>query len=295
VSDITVTARAVRVVAITFALLLSAAGGLYAQCELPSRSDEARLLAFYSGPIAFSPFRTPEVLEPAAIVAGLELVLIPNPSEELSGTGTCFTRQSPQADLAPSFVRPRFTFGLARGLELEASYVPPIRISGTEPNIASAALSWTRPLRSSWTGGAPRVMVRAHGTVGRVRGAITCPSSELQQSNPAAPCYGSRESRDTFEPNMFGLEAAAAWETVITGLAGYAGVGVNWLRPRFQVGFTDANGTVDTTRVFVDLTRFVVFTGVTWHAARPFEVSAQVYSVPEDVTAFRIAGAYKFR
>jgi hypothetical protein len=39
----------------------------------------------------------------------------------------------------------------------------------------------------------------------------------------------------------------------------------------------------------------VVFTGVTWHAARPFEVSAQVYSVPEDVTAFRIAGAYKFR
>jgi hypothetical protein len=282
-------------VTVAFALLLTPAGRMSAQCRPPSASNEARLLAFYSGPIAFSPFRTPEVLEAAAIVAGLEVVLMPDPSDRLTGTGTCFTRQTPTADLAPSFVRPRFTFGLARGLELEASYVPPIRISGVEPNIASAALSWTRPLRSTWTGGAPRVTVRAHGTVGRVRGAITCPSPELQQSNPAGPCYGSRESRDTFEPNMFGLEAGAAWETVITGLAGYAGAGVNWLRPRFQVGFTDANGSVDTTRVYVDLTRFVVFTGVTWHAARPFEVSAQAYSAPEDVTAFRIAGAYKFR
>jgi hypothetical protein len=283
------------VVFITFALLVTPAGRISAQCRLPSASNEARLLAFYSGPIAFSPFRTPEVLEAAAIVAGLEVVLMPDPSDRLTGTGACFTRQSPTADLAPSFVRPRFTFGLARGLELEASYVPPIRISGTEPNIASAALSWTRPVRSTWTGGGPRVTVRAHGTVGRVRGPITCPSSELQQSNPAGPCYGSRESRDTFEPNMFGLEAAAAWETVITDLAGYAGVGVNWLRPRFQVGFTDANGSVDSTRVYVDLTRFAIFTGVTWHAAQPFEVSAQAYSVPEDVTAVRIAGAYKFR
>jgi len=295
VNDFTVTVRAIRVACIAFGSLLTVAGQLSAQCRPRSESNEARLLAFYSGPIAFSPFRTPEVLEAAAIVAGLEVVVIPNPSEELRGTGTCFTQQSPQGDLAPSFVRPRFTFGLARGLELEASYVPPIRISGAEPNIASAALSWTRRVQSAWTGGAPRVMVRGHGTVGRVRGAITCPSSELQQSNPTAPCYGSRESRDTFEPNMFGLEAAAAWETVITGLAGYAGVGVNWLRPRFQVGFTDANGTVDSTRVFADLTRFVVFTGVTWHAARPFEVSGQVYSVPEDVTTVRIAGAYKFR
>lgn len=289
------TGRATRLVCIAFALLLTAVDRLPAQCRPRSESNEARLLAFSSGPIAFSPFRTPEVLDAAAIIAGLELVLIPNPPEELMGTGTCFTQQRPTTDLAPSFVRPRFTFGLARGLELEASYVPPLRISGAEPNIASAALSWTRRLQSSWTGGAPRIMVRAHGTVGRVRSAITCPSSELQQSNPTAPCYGSRESRDTFEPNMYGLEAAAAWETVVTGLAGYAGVGANWLRPRFQVGFTDANGTVDTTRVFVDLTRFVVFTGVTWQAARPFEVSGQVYSVPEDVTTVRIAGAYKFR
>lgn len=287
--------RAMRAVWIAFGLLFSAASQLSAQCRPPSESNEARLLAFYSAPIAFSPFRTPEVFDAAAILAGLEAVYVPDPAEELRRTGTCTTQQRFSIDPPPLFMRPRFTFGLARGLELEASYVPPIRTSGIEPNIASVALSWTRRVQSAWTGGAPRVTVRAHGTVGHVRGAMTCPGPLLQQSNPAAPCYGSRASRDTFEPNMYGLEAAAAWETVITGLAGYAGLGVNWLRPRFQVVFTDANGNVDSTRVFVDLTRFVVFTGITWRAARRLDVSGQVYSVPEDLTTFRIAGAYRFR
>ena len=56
-------------------------------------------------------------------------------------------------------------------------------------------------------------------------------------------------------------------------IALYGGGGVTWLRPRFQVGFTDANGITDATRVEVNLVRGAVFAGLTARLTRAFDVS----------------------
>jgi hypothetical protein len=287
--------RGLRTAGTALLFAVAGAGRVSAQCRPAENSNESQLLAFYSAPFTFSPYRTPEVLPAAAVVAGLEATFVPDPDADLRVPEACPGRPLFNMDPAPIFVRPRVTFALARGLELEASYVPPIRGAGIEAHIASAGLSWTTPLRSTSIGGAPRFVVRAHGTVGHVRGAFMCPPELLQQTNPAAPCFGPNESRDRFEPNMLGLETAAAWETVVTGLAGYLGIGVNSLRPRYQVRFTDVNGNVDSTRVAVNLTRFAAFSGVTWRANPHFELSGQVYSVPADLTTARLAAAYRFR
>jgi hypothetical protein len=68
----------------------------------------------------------------------------------------------------------------------------------------------------------------------------------------------------------------------------YAGGGVTWLAPRFRVGFADSRGFVDRTRVEVDLRRIAVFGGGSYHLAGIWSATAQVYSVPVDVTLFRL-------
>ncbi len=59
----------------------------------------------------------------------------------------------------------------------------------------------------------------------------------------------------------------------------YIGGGGNFLRPRFQVGFTDQLGHVDRTLVTVDLNRIAMFTGVSAELTNTVDLSAQAYGV----------------
>src|SRR5439155_27195964 len=133
------------------------------------------------------------------------------------------------------------------------------------------------------------LMIRLHGTAGNVKGAITCPRSQLQQTSPSSPCYGTNPSKDTFHPDMFGGEVAAGFAPGNGGLSFYGGAGANRIDPHFQVGFTDQAGNVDMTQVQLEnpATRAAVFGGVTALFRRIFDVGAQVYSVPADATLFR--------
>ena len=140
-------------------------------------------------------------------------------------------------------------------------------------------------------------MLRVHGTYGNVKGAITCPRSQLQQTNSAAPCYGTSPSKDTFHPDMYGGEVAAGFAPADRGISFYGGAGANRIDPHFQVGFTDLNGNVDNTQVELDkpLIRAAVFGGVTAVVKQILDIGAQVYSVPSDVTLFRIMGGVRIR
>jgi hypothetical protein len=184
--------------------------------------------------------------------------------------------------------------GLPAGFIFEGSYVPPIQLYDAKPNLGSFALSRAQRLPSAW-GGALTLLLRAHGTVGQVQGPITCPTKGLQTDDTAAPCFGTSPSNDTFHPYMVGGEGTLSLTTRDQRWAFWAGGGVNWLKPRFQTGFTDGNGFTDSTRVLVDLTRAVVFGGVTAHVTHAFELSAQVYSQPADVTTVRFAAGYIVR
>ncbi|HEU4641846.1 MAG TPA: hypothetical protein VFS44_05265 [Gemmatimonadaceae bacterium] len=281
--------------ALALAAMLAAAApaAAHAQCTPPKSSNEARLLAFYEAPIAFSTSAAPTPLPAGAVRVEAEVVPIPTPSAEISRTGYCFTSKNEHTRLAPVFARPRIVVGLPLGFAFEASYVPPVRVYDADPNLASFALSNVRRIPTAPTAPSLAVMLRAHGTIGRVRGPITCPAKGLQTSDDTLPCFGTRASNDTFHPYQFGGEGALSLTTRGGRWSLWAGGGVSWLRPRFQVGFTDANAYTDSTRVDVNLVRGSVFGGITAHFTPVVELSASVYAVPADVTTFRFGAGYR--
>jgi hypothetical protein len=260
---------------------------------VPKNSNEARLLAFYSAPISFSPASAPEHAEPWTVRLGAEGGPIPSPDSAIQRSGACFTKKSENTRLSPFFGRPRVTLTLPAGFALEASYLLPITVRDAEPNLGSAALSWAKRIRMASTGNSTDFMFRVHGTAGHVRGPITCPTKALQQTDVTRPCFGTKPSLDTFKPTMAGVEgilSTAAWDG---RLAFYAGGGENFLRPRFQVGFTDGLGSVDSTLIVVDLKRVTMFGGVTVEVTNALDLSAQAYGVREDGVTFRIGGGYR--
>lgn len=278
---------------IVLASLSLAAASAEAQCRPPRDSHEARLLAFYQAPLVFSMAAAPASVAAGELALGVEMGNVPSPSAELRRPEFCYQSHSEETTLTPVYGRPRVMLGLPVGVVLEASYLPPVTVGGATPHLASIALA--RPVELTVGRREVTFALRAHGTLGRVRGAITCPASALQTEDATVPCFGTRPSRDTFYPSMFGGEGALGVRARGGRVALYVGGGVTWLSPRFRVGFTDAAGNVDATEVEVNLRRGTVFGGVTWRATDAIQLSGQLYSVPEDVTTVRLTVAYGLR
>lgn len=266
-------------------------------CRVSAGSNEGKLLAFYTAPIVFSMAIAPEALQPASIRIGAEVEYLPKPPRAIEQTGACFTQKSEHTSLSPVFGRPRITVGGPLGFALEAAYLPPVTIARATPNLFSFAVSHANHFAAGPVSNGMTLMLRIHGTFGNVKGAITCPKSQLQQTSPSNPCYGTNPSKDTFHPDMFGGEIAAGFAPGEKGLSFYGGVGANRIDPHFQVGFTDLNGGVDTRPVELEspVIRAAVFGGVTAVIRRIFDVGAQVYSVPADATLFRLMGGFRIR
>ena len=276
------------------AFLLAGYGSAQAQCKVSIDSNEGKLLAFYTAPIVFSMAGSPEVLPPASLRLGLEGEYIPKPNPAIEQTGACFTQKSEHTSLSPVFGRPRITVGGPFGFALEAAYLPPVTIARATPNLFSFAVSNAHHYQKGPANGTT-LMLRIHGTFGNVKGAITCPESQLQQTSPSQPCFGTNPSKDTFHPDMFGGEVAAGFAPGNGGLSFYGGLGANRIDPHFQVGFTNGNGDVDQTQVELEdaVTRAALFGGFTAVIGRIFDLGAQIYSVPSDATLFRLMGGIR--
>lgn len=278
-------------------ILLAAQREATAQCRVQTNSNEAKLLAFYTAPIVFSMGTSPEELPPGSIRIGAEGEYIPKPDPAIERTGACFTQKSEHTSLSNVFGRPRITVSGPFGFAFEAAYLPPVTIARATPNLFSYAVSKAHHFAAGPVSNGTTLMLRMHGTFGNVKGAITCPQSQLQQTSPTSPCYGTSPSHDTFHPNMFGGEITAGFVPGSRGVSFYGGAGANRIDPHFQVGFTDANGNVDQTQVELEkpIIRATIFGGVTAIVRQIFDVGAQVYSVPADVTLFRLLGGIRIR
>lgn len=271
--------------------LTLAAAHAGAVCRVGKDTNEAKLLAFYSVPMIFSVGRAPS--EDFVLRIGGEGEPIRKPDPSIQRSGACFTSKTEHTSLSPAFGRPRITLRIPAGFTLEGSYLPPVTIADATPNLGSVALGNTTHLRMANT--LVGITLRGHYTFGSVKGPITCPRSALQSSSAEQPCYGTSPSKDTFHPNASGVDLIfSGWNHATkTGL--YVGAAENFLRPRFQVGFRDATGHLDNTLVEVNLNRTSVFAGVTRKIASVIDVSAEVYSVPVDVTTFRVGATWKLR
>jgi hypothetical protein len=269
---------------------LSVAAVLHAQCVPPAGSNEARLMAFYEAPIIFAPADGPMLLAPLHVALTGEVTGIPTPSASLQHTDFCYEAKQEGTHLSPVLPRLRVTLGLPFGFALEGSYLPPVTIDNAQPNFGSLAATWTGQVY-------PRVLVqvRGHGTIGITKGPITCPKEALQLTDVNAPCYGTKPSNDTFAPRSAGGDGTISYN--IPGadnrVTVYSGAGYTWLSPHFEVGFTSALGATDHTLVDIDLRRASVFGGVDVRLIQSFEVGAQVYSQPADLTTWRLTARYR--
>lgn len=260
------------------------------QCRPGKNTNEAKLLAYYSAPLAFSMVGpASHNLRNSARFLG-EIGPIPKPDPEIQKTGTCFTSKSENTSLSPVFGRVRLSVSLPYDIVIEGSYLPPVTIADATPNLFG--LSIAKSFRIPGATENMNISARAHAVRGNVKGPITCPGESLQSASALSPCYGSTPSRDTFRPGVTGLEVAfSVWSRDLVN-SFFAGVGENWLKPRFQVGFTSGTGSVDNTRVEVDLTRTALFAGFGRRLGRKLDATAELYSVPADVTLFRATVSY---
>jgi hypothetical protein len=265
---------------------------LHAQegCVPPEDSNEEKLFRALAVPMAYGPLLAPSAPAQGELSVALELTYLPTIDSATRTPTYCRPgKRAEDVNQLAVLPRPRLRIGLPGSFAFEGSWVPPIEVAGVESNLFGLSLERTVPLRSP----AIALRMRAHATFGEVHAAVTCPEDALD--DPDSVCFGGTESDDTYKPNMFGLDLSVGLPLGSEALRGYGGLGVNWLRPRFQVNFTDAQGVLDDTRVETNLTRFALFGGVTWRLGSRFSASGEVYAQPSDAVTGRVAIAYVLR
>jgi hypothetical protein len=288
--------RAGAAIGLAGALCALHAAALGAQCTPPANSNEARLLAFYEAPIEFSTADAPVRLAPGSVALTGELTGVPAPSANAQKTNFCYEATSDATHLSPLLPRLRIAVGLPFGFAVEGAYLPPVTIDNAQPNLGSLALSYTRSLLAPAdheSGIGLVLQLRAHATMGSVKGPITCPSSALQTTNEGAPCYGTIPSDDAFYATSEGGEGTLGITAPGGRFSAFAGMGYTFLSPHFRVDFTDLNDVTDRTLVEVDLQRAAVFGGVDVQIFRALDAGAEVYSVPADLTTWRLTARYR--
>ena len=262
----------------------SAAAQTTADCFPGPGSNEARTMAIFAVPLAFSGSASPARTPPGRLHLGLEVSSVPNVDPVTATPTFCRPDKGPEnTDLLFAMPRPRAWLSLPAGFQLEASWAPPIRVAEVKANLFGLAVSRATAL--------PRhgavLGIRLHGSFGVIKAPITCNDAALQDATSI--CYQGTRSDDSFQPNMLGVEAAVGWQ-LGAAIRPYVGAGYNHLAPRFRVNFTDQFGETDRRRVSVDLDRGAIFAGFTWSATAALGLNAELYAVPADAITARVAG-----
>lgn len=254
-------------------------------CRPSEGSSEARLLSFYSVPLAFGSALPTPALTVGQVALALELSHVPTPSADVRRIGECYSAKTENTALSAVLPRPRVAVGLPGGVVLEGSYLPPVTVADATPSLLGVALSFGLPRLG-------RVVVRGrvHATVGYVDGPITCAASALQ-GDPSEPCFGAEPSTDRYAPNVYGGELlgevplASSWQL-------HVGAGLARARPRFQVGFADGNGVLDRTRVAREFTALSATVGVSRLLSPRWSVGALGYGVAGDGATVRLTAQW---
>ncbi|HTS88910.1 MAG TPA: hypothetical protein VMG41_10500 [Gemmatimonadales bacterium] len=265
------------------ALALAGAAPLAAQgdCFPPASSREAKVFAVLSVPLSFTGGGAPLAPGRFGVDAGLEASYLPHIDTATATPTICRPGKGPEnVNILPGFLRPRIALGLPGQLVLEAAWIPPVRLNGAKANLVGLALSRIIPA------GALRLALRADITIGVIHAPVTCDAGALR--DPTSECFQGTLSDDTYRPNIFQTEFAAARSLSSGRLTVYGAVGYAHLAPRFQVNFTNQFGSTDRRKVEVDLDRLTLGGGGTLLIGRRTSVSGEVYSAPADAVTGRL-------
>ncbi len=237
---------------------------------------EAWALKYFTSATLLAGLDGSEDAPPGSVTIGLEAGWLPPLSAAQQRVG--FRGTGPEdLNKAPIFVRPRVRVGLPKRLSLIAGGAPPVRAFGVTPRLFAAGLAWTVYERHDW-----RIAGRAHGQVGNVTGAFTCPSEILGFTPGSAnnPKGCEAESADVSTLRYGGFEVGVARRIAgVGGMSPHAAAGVNWIDAVFQVE-ARTFGFLDRTRLKTRGAIFFVSTGVGVPLTSRLTVSVDLFYSP---------------
>lgn len=273
--------RSALALAAAAVLLLTGEAAAQGDCFPPTDSHEAQTFGIMSVPLAFSPLSAPQAVPRTTVRLGFEGSTVANPDPITRTPTICRPGKGPErTDFLFAIPRPRLGVLLPNGFGLELSWIPPVRVAGVKANLLSVALGRVMPV------GAMSLGLRAHATVGLIRAPITCDTEAL--ADPTSECFEGTRSDDRFHPNIFGVDATLGFPVAGGRAHPYFGAGYSHLHPRFQVNFTNSQGSTDNRRVAVDLNRAIAFGGIGWTPAATWELTGELYASLGDAVSARL-------
>ncbi|MEO8029682.1 MAG: hypothetical protein ABJC74_08505 [Gemmatimonadota bacterium] len=259
-------------------------------CKPDKNSNEVKLFGHYMVPIAFDAAEAPAPYRLASIRLGLEATYVPDLSAADRTPTVCQPGQGPlNTNQENVLFRPRLLLSGQRGLFIELSWIPPVRVNGVKSNLVSFAIG-----RSTQTGKNGLARLRLFGVLGSVKGAFTCSAGDVA-SPTNSECFNSQVSNDKLKPTMFGGDFSVARTMAGGRFIPYLGLGISFLRPRFQVSHVTADSTTDNTKIEANMTRFTAHGGFSFVPSPRLLISAEAYAAPADAITGRVMLSWVFK
>jgi hypothetical protein len=238
---------------------------------------EAWAMKYFTSATTLNGLSTPDVPQPWSLAVQFESGWLPTLSTTQERVG--FDGTAPEdLNQAPVFLRPRVEIGLPHRLSIIVAVDPPIRAFGVTPRLLALGVDGVIHESDAW-----RFGWRAHGQVGTVTAAVSCPASVVAFPPGSAnnPTGCTAESADVSTLRYGGAELQGA-RRVGRRLVPHAAVGANFIDGIFQ---TDAQtyGQPDHTRLQSSGVTFAASAGVGYVLSDRFTFAADVFYSPLSV------------
>jgi hypothetical protein len=200
-------------------------------------------MKYFTSATSLSGLSTPDIPSPGSLAVQFEIGWLPTLSTAQQRVG--FDGTAPEdLNKAPVFLRPRVMLGLPRRLSLIVAVDPPVRAFGVTPRLL--ALGIDGPIHDSGTW---RVGWRAHGQIGTVTAAFTCPANVVPFAPGSAnnPTGCTAESSDVTSLRYVGVELQAT-RRIVHRFSLQASAGPNFVDNVFQTN-AQTYGQPDHTRL----------------------------------------------
>jgi hypothetical protein len=259
--------------------------------HLPASSNEAEIFRIRGVSTAFGRAGSPIALKEHSTMVFFEVTTLSSIDPGTATPTFCNPGKPPEhVNLLPVLPRPRVVFGLNDQFAFEVSWIPPVTVNDVKANVVGLALARTVPAANGL------LSLRASATFGTIRAPITCTKAQVAEDttgiNVPQCAGGAAPSNDHYKPNSFGFDLAYGWPIAQGKLRPYVGAGVNFLRPRFQVDFTDRADNHLDQKIEGNYRRAVFFGGATWAPSARLGLTGELYADPGTAVEARVGVGY---